>query len=64
MVNKEKEIAMRDQNMVKKMVRIDANNISSHLLDFVGDVFIQELLFNITKYMQFTERKEYCKHAY
>lgn len=34
------------------------------MLDFVNDVFIGELLFNITKYMQFADRKEFYKHAY
>ena len=50
--------------MVKKLVRIDMNNIQTHLLDFVDDIFIRELLHNIMKYMQFTEKKEYIKHAY
>ena len=52
---------------VMSLVKID--NIfnqatQTRLLDYVNDVFIGELLFNITKYMQFADKKEFYKHAY
>ena len=52
---------------VMSLVKIDNifnQAIQTRLLDFVNDVFIGELLFNITKYMQFADKKEFYKHAY
>ena len=41
-----------------KLQMITSNQMQPRLLEFVNDVFITELLPNVTKYMLFAEKKE------
>ena len=59
-------MAIKDQNLVKNITKINAiisQNIQLHLLEFVKDPFIGELLPNLTKYVQLVEHGDHSKHA-
>lgn len=60
-------MALVDQALVRTLTKTEnimLPSVQTLLLDFVGDVFIQELFFDISKYMQMTEKRQFYKHAY
>lgn len=65
-IAKEKEIAQKDQQQilsVTKLYIINSPQFQPHLIEFIGDPIISELLPNLSRYMQLVEKKEYFQHA-
>jgi hypothetical protein len=63
---KEKEIAQRDMNLVRKIFNaknIIYNPVQPILLAFVNDHFISELLPHLTQYINLASEREYQRQA-